>query len=145
MLCNVESKPSLNFWRIIHWTSVCDGTQNFKQYRYRYFFPVPISFDTDTDTSTNYKSSKFLNFGGENQFQYQIFPISVPRFFSGTNFLPILVPIPTKKWTIPSTGSSHSVPWKLMIVGLFISFCQINCKCSQVSLLIVNSQWFTRI
>ena len=37
-------------------------------------------------TSTHDKSSKFLNFGNENQFQYQIFLTPVPRLFSGTKF-----------------------------------------------------------
>merc|ERR1719397_2180152 len=95
--------------------SVCDGTQNVGRYRYRYFFPVLNIFDTDTGTfflvpnfsdtgsdttrkmknsryrylygtGSHYKSLKFLNFGNETQFRYQIFPIPVPRLFSGTKF-----------------------------------------------------------
>ena len=35
---------------------------------------------------THYKSSKFLNFGDKNQFQYRIFSIPGPWLFSGTKF-----------------------------------------------------------
>merc|ERR1712032_427440 len=74
----------------------------FDRYRYRDFFPVPNFSDTGSDTTikiknsryrylfgtgTHYKSLKFLNFGNETQFRYQIFPIPVPRLFSGTKFL----------------------------------------------------------
>ena len=73
----------------------------FDRYRFRDFFPVPNFSDTGSDTTrkmknsryrhlnstgTHYKSSKFLNFGNKNQFRYQIFPIPVPRLFSGTKF-----------------------------------------------------------
>ena len=76
------------------------GTKFFR-YRFRDFFPIPNLTDTGSDTTrkmnnsryrhlngtgTHYKSSKFLNFGNENQFRYQIFPIPVPRLFPGTKF-----------------------------------------------------------
>ena len=69
----------------------------FFRYWSRDIFPVPNFSDTTrkmknsryrhlNGTGTHYKSSKFLNFGNENQFRYQIFPIPVPRLFSGTKF-----------------------------------------------------------
>ena len=121
----------------------------FDRYRFRDFFPVPNFSDTGSDTTikmknsryrylygtgTHYKSLKFLNFGNETQFRYQIFPIPVPRLFSGTKFrryrfrdflsvpnltdtgsetffryqfVPIPVPIPPKKLKIPGTGNSR--------------------------------------
>ena len=124
------------------------GTK-FSRYRFRDFFPVPNFSDTGSDTTikmknsryrylygtgTHYKSLKFLNFGNETQFRYQIFPIPVPRLFSGTKFcryrfrdflsvpnltdtgsetffryqfVPIPVPIPPKKLKIPGTGNSR--------------------------------------
>ena len=51
-----------------------------KNSRYRYLY----------GTSTHYKSPKFLNFGNENQFRYQIFPIPVARLFH--QIFPIPVP-----------------------------------------------------
>ena len=82
------------------------------------FFSVPNIFDSSSQTF----------------FRYQIFPIPVPRLFSGTKFFryrfryfftvpnfsdtgtetflryqffPIPVPIPPKKWKIPDTGNSR--------------------------------------
>ena len=75
-----------------------------------------------------------LRFQFQDFFRYQIFPIPVPRLFSGTKFFryrfryfftvpnfsdtgtetffryqffPIPVPIPPKKWKIPDTGNSR--------------------------------------
>ena len=100
----------------------------FDRYRFRDFFPVPNFSDTGSDptkkmknsryrylygTGTHYKSSKFLNFGDETQFRYQIFPIPVPRLFFGTNLFRYRsdttnknrkIPVPG----IPGTGTSHS-------------------------------------
>ena len=63
-----------------------------KNSRYRYLY----------GTSTHYKSPKFLNFGNENQFRYQIFPIPVARLFHVPNLSDT-----TKKLKIPGTGDSR--------------------------------------
>ena len=133
----------------------------FDRYRFRDFFPVPNFSDTGSDTTikmknsryrylygtgTHYKSLKFLNFGNETQFRYQIFPIPVPRLFSGTKFrryrfrdflsvpnltdtgsetffryqfVPIPVPIPPKKLKIPDTGNSRY---------RYVTLCCTSCK-----------------
>ena len=52
-------------------TKISCGTKFF-QYRFRDLFPVPNFSDTGSGTF----------------FRYQIFPIPVPRLFSGTNFFP---------------------------------------------------------
>ena len=90
-------------------TVTFSGTKYF-QFGYWYFFryqilpvPVPRLFsDTSSDTTrtneefpcTHYESSKFLDFGDENQFRYHIFPVS--DFFQ----------YPQNKWKFPGTGNS---------------------------------------
>ena len=140
----------------------------FDRYQFRDFFPVPNFSDTGSDTTikmknsryrylygtgTHYKSLKFLNFGNETQFRYQIFPIPVPRLFSGTKFrryrfrdflsvpnltdtgsetffryqfVPIPVPIPPKKLKIPGTGNSRYQYVTLCFGGLSV-FCHKFC------------------
>ena len=103
---------------------VCDGTQNVGRYRYRYFFPVLNISDTGTGTffGTKFFRYRFRDFfpipnltdtGSETFFRYQIFPIPVPRLFSGTNLFRYRFryhqknekfPVPG----IPGTGTSHS-------------------------------------
>ena len=110
------------------------GTKFFR-YRFRYHqkkWKIPGS-----GTGTHYKFSKFKKICDKNLLRYQIFPIPVPRPFSGTKFFryrfrdffpvpnfsdtgsetffryqffPIPVPIPPKKLKIPGTGTSHSDP-----------------------------------
>ena len=101
------------------WTRVWRYPKKIR-YRYRYFFRYQIFSDTSSETffrfqifsipvpipaekiknsrywslfgtGIYYKSSKFLSFGGENQFRYQIFRYRFryqifPILFSGTNF-----------------------------------------------------------
>ena len=111
------------------------GTK-FVRYRFRDFFPIPNFTDTGseafsgttffrywfwyyqkiwkipgTNTGTHSKYSKFLNFGDKNQFQYQIFPIPVPRLFSCTNFfryrLQDFFPVPNFSHTSSETFSRY--------------------------------------
>ena len=99
----------------------------FYRYRFRYqIFPIPPEKMKNSrywylyGPGTHYKSSKFLNFGDETQFRYKIFRYRFRYFFPVPNlsdtgsdtifryqFFPILVPIPSKKWPIPGTGTSH--------------------------------------
>jgi len=65
------------------------GSETFfgtKFFRYRFRYHLKKSKIPGTGSGTHYKSSEFQNFGNKNQLRYQIFPIPVPRLFSGTKF-----------------------------------------------------------
>ena len=90
---------------------VCDGTQNLERYRYRYFFwyhlyLTKISSGTkfsDTSSETFFWYQFCFVTASDTFLRYQIFPIPVPRQFSGTNFLRYH----QRKLNIPGTGNSQ--------------------------------------
>ena len=104
------------------------GTKFFR-YRFRDFFPIPNFTDTGSETfsgtkffryrfryhlkklkipgsGAHQKSSEFQNFGNKNELQYQIFPIPVPRLFSGTKFYRYRFRYHQKNGKIPSSGTN---------------------------------------
>ena len=126
---------------------MCDGTQNLGRYRYRYFFPALSIFDTDTGTSFGIKFFRyrfrdffpvpnFADTGSETFYRYQIWPIPVPRLFSGTKFVPIPVPIPPKKWKIPGTGNYWYVT--LWLIGMMIANVH---SCMNMMMLVIEIVW----
>ena len=76
--------------RTMTWRTVCDGTQNIKQYRYRYFFPVPNIFDTDTGT---FFGTKFFRYRFRDFFPVPNFSDTGSDTTRKNEKIPVLVPI----------------------------------------------------
>ena len=76
--------------------------------------------------------SIFSDISSQTFFRYQIFPIPVPSFFTGTKFvryrLRDFFPVPicsytTQKWKVPGTGTSHSGWHKSRIIVTCYPLC----------------------